>query len=64
MKALKLFSFLLLTSLIFAACNRNNDDVIDTNVDPIIGSVNDLVVPAAFDWKTQPTIDVIVKLPQ
>jgi len=64
MKALKLFSFLLLTSLIFAACNRNNDDVIDPNVDPIIESVNDLVVPADFDWKTQQTIDVIVNLPQ
>ncbi len=64
MKALKLFSVLLLSSLMFTACNKNNDDVINPDENPIIESVNDLVVPAGFDWKTTQTIELIVTLPE
>lgn len=63
MKALKIFTFVLLSTLVFAACNRNND-INDPGEDPVIESVNDLIVPPDFDWKTQQTIDVVVSLPQ
>lgn len=64
MKAQKVFIVLLLGSLMFAACNRNNDDIINPDENPVIESVNDLVVPQDFDWKTHQTIEVIVNLPQ
>lgn len=64
MKTLKFFTILLIAGLLTTACNRNSDDIINPDEDPIIESVNDLVVPADFDWKTHQTIDVIVTLPQ
>jgi LruC domain-containing protein len=48
----------------FTACNRNNGDIINPHENPVIESVNDLVVPADFNWKTHQTIEVIVNLPQ
>ncbi|MDA3944843.1 MAG: LruC domain-containing protein [Bacteroidetes bacterium] len=64
MKTLKIFTILLIAGLLITACNRSSDDIINPDEDPIIESVNDLVVPADFDWKTHQTIDVIVTLPQ
>ncbi len=60
MKALRFFSYLLLVSLIIAACNRRED--VDPPDGPI-NSVNDLRVPPDFDWKTTQTIQVQVSLP-
>ncbi|HOI33212.1 MAG TPA: hypothetical protein PLC47_10620, partial [Bacteroidales bacterium] len=63
MKALKIFTIVLLSTLVFAACTKNNN-INDPGENPVIESVNDLVVPPDFDWKTQQTIDVVVSLPQ
>jgi LruC domain-containing protein len=64
MKAIKFLSVLFLGILLMASCNRNNDNIINPDENPIIESVNDLVVPPDFDWKTHQTIDVMVNLPQ
>ena len=59
MKTLKLISLLLFISLFASNCNKGTDPVEDDT----INSVNDLVVPYDFDWKTTKTVSITVKLP-
>jgi LruC domain-containing protein len=61
MKKVKLLGFLIVLTLIAVSCNKYNDPIPEDN---IIHSVNDLVVPADFDWKTTQTITVSVQLPE
>ena len=48
-------------SLFASSCKK--DTPVTEEEDPIIESVNDLVVPADFDWKTTKTINVNINLP-
>lgn len=42
----------------FGSCKTNSDPEPDNG-----GSMNDLIVPADFDWKTTQTLDIVVTLP-
>ncbi len=55
----RLLLILLIPTIAFlGSCKRNNDVEPDT-----VKTMNDLVVPSDFDWKTTQTIDVVVTLP-
>lgn len=60
MKSFKLISLLLIISLFAANCNKGIDPVEEE--DPI-ESVNDLIVPPDFNWKTTQTVSINVNLP-
>jgi len=59
MKIYKFLPLLLIFALFAVGCNNDEDPVEDDT----INSVNDLVVPPDFDWKTTQTISVNVNLP-
>jgi LruC domain-containing protein len=61
MKKVKLLGFLIVFTFIAVSCNKYNDPVPE---DKVISSVNDLVVPTDFNWKTTQTITVSVQLPE
>ncbi len=62
MKAFKLLVVLVFFTLVAVSCKKMHDDY--DKPDGVIESVNDLKVPANFDWKTTQTIDLVVALPE
>lgn len=64
MKAFKLTLTALIFALVFTGCMKDRGDITGPDVEENVESVNDLVVPDNFDWKTQQTVQVFVQLPQ
>ncbi|HKK10463.1 MAG TPA: hypothetical protein VJ939_06470, partial [Bacteroidales bacterium] len=64
MKTLKLTLTALIFALVFTGCMKERGDITEPEVEENVESVNDLVVPSNFDWKTQQTVQVFVQLPQ
>lgn len=53
-----LLLFTLISLVSFTGCYKDNDSTPETG-----NTMNDLVVPVDFDWKTTQTIDLIITLP-
>ncbi len=64
MKTLRLTLTALIFALVFTGCMKERGDITEPEVEENVESVNDLVVPGNFDWKTQQTVQVFVQLPQ
>jgi LruC domain-containing protein len=60
MRHSKYITLLFLFAIFVSACRKDAPSVEETEIE----SVNDLIVPADFDWKTTKTIDVLVDLPE
>ena len=62
---MKKFGFLLFISIVMmlSSCKKSYDTPINDD-EKVIETVNDLVVPQSFDWRTTQTIQVSVNLPQ
>ncbi len=58
MKSLKLIALISFVIVVAASCKKDN-----TVVEPTTPTMNDLVVPADFDWKTTQTLTVNITLP-
>lgn len=58
MKTLKLIALISFVIVVAASCKKDN-----TVVEPTTPTMNDLVVPADFDWKTTQTLTVNITLP-
>ena len=54
----RLLFLLIIAAVGFSSCNKNNNPDPDT-----VKTMNDLIVPPDFDWKTTQTLDVEVVLP-
>ncbi len=58
MKSLKLIALISFLIIVAAGCKKDT-----TTPDPTTPTMNDLVVPADFDWKTSQTLTVNITLP-
>jgi len=54
----RLLFLLIIPAIIFSSCNKNNDTEPEGDK-----TMNDLIVPPDFDWKTTQTLDIEVILP-
>lgn len=55
----RLLFLLIIPAIIFSSCNKNNNTEPEGDK-----TMNDLIVPPDFDWKTTQTLDVEVVLPE